>query len=139
MGAAVEDVHHRDRQQVGVGAADVAVEREAGRVGRGAGDRQRDAEDRVGAELCLVGGAVRVDHRLVDQALVVGVESLDGGSELLDDGVDGVLDALAAVALVAVPQLDGLEGTGRRTARHRRPGEGAVVEDDLDLDGGIAT
>ena len=75
MRAAVEDVHHRHRQQVRVGAADVAEERQAGRLGGGLGDGERDAEDRVGAELGLVGRAVEVDHRLVDEALVVGVEA----------------------------------------------------------------
>jgi hypothetical protein len=68
--AAVEDVHHRHRQHVRVGAADVAVERQAERVGGGLGDRQRDAEDGVGAELALVVGAVELDHRAVDLALV---------------------------------------------------------------------
>ena len=81
--AAVEDVHHRHRQQVGVRPADVAVERQAGGVGGGAGDGERDAEDRVGAELGLVGRAVELDHRLVDEPLVVGVEALDGRADRL--------------------------------------------------------
>ena len=47
--------------------------------------------------------------------------------------------ALAEVAaLVAVAPLGGLEGPGRRAGRHGRPGEGAVVEPQLDLDGGVA-
>ena len=75
--AAVEDVHHRHRQQVGVGAADVAVERQAGGVGGGAGHGERDAEDRVGAELGLVGRAVELEHGLVDEPLVVGGDALD--------------------------------------------------------------
>ena len=57
--AAVEDVHHRHRQQVGVGPADVAVERQPGRLGRGLGDGERGAEDRVGAQVGLVGRARR--------------------------------------------------------------------------------
>ena len=136
--AAVEDVHHRDRQQVGVGAADVTVERQAGRVGRGAGDGQRDAEDRVGAEVRLVGRAVEVDHRLVDEALVVGVEALERRADLLDDTGHGLLHALAAVRLLAVAQLDRLERSGRGTARDRRAGERTVVQRHLDLDRGVA-
>ena len=56
--AAVEDVHHRDGQDVRVGAADVAEERQPGRLGRGVRDGERDAEDGVGAEVLLVGRAV---------------------------------------------------------------------------------
>ena len=39
--------------------------------------RQRDREDRVRAEAGLVGGAVEVDHREVDRALVLGVVALE--------------------------------------------------------------
>ena len=55
VGAAVEHVHHRHREQVRLLArapaelGDVAVERAAGLVGGGARGRERDAEDRVGA------------------------------------------------------------------------------------------
>ena len=136
--AAVEDVHHRHRQQVGVGPADVAVERQPGRLGRGLGHGERDAEDRVGAEVGLVGGAVELDHRLVDLALVVGAEALDGRADLLDHRVDGLLHALAEVAVAAVAQLDGLELPRGRAARHGRAAERAVVEQHLDLDGGVA-
>ena len=82
MRAAVEDVHHRHRQQVGVGAADVAVERQPGRLGRRLGHGQRDAEDRVGAEVGLVGRAVELVHGLVDHALVVGIQALDRRADL---------------------------------------------------------
>ena len=138
MGATVEDVHHRHRQQVGVGPADVAVERQPGRLGRGLGDGERGAEDGVGAEVGLVGGAVELVHRLVDLALVVGTETLDGRADLLDHRVDGLLHTLAEVAVAAVTQLDGLELPRRRAARHGRAAERTVVEQHLDLDGGVA-
>ena len=52
--AAVEHVHHRNRQHVGADPADVAVQGQADLVGRGVGHRERDAEDGVGAEAGLV-------------------------------------------------------------------------------------
>ncbi len=56
--AAVEDVHQGDGQDPGVDAAEVAVERQARGDGGGLGGGEADAEDRVGAELPLVLGAV---------------------------------------------------------------------------------
>ncbi|CAB4733571.1 unannotated protein [freshwater metagenome] len=138
VGAAVEDVHHRHRQHVRVGTADVAVERQTGRVGSGASHGERDTQDGVGAEGRLVGRAVEVEHRLVDQPLVVGVETLDRGADLVDDRVHGLLDALAGVPIAAVAQLHRLERTGRRARRHGGASERAVVEEDLHLDGGVA-
>ena len=60
--AAVDDVHHRRGQQPGVRAAEVAVERQPAVLGRRVGRGQRDAEDRVRAELLLVRRAVELDH-----------------------------------------------------------------------------
>jgi hypothetical protein len=71
--AAVEHVHHRHRQHVGVGAADVAVQRQAELVGGGLGHGERDAEDGVGAEPDLLS----VPSRSIStgrRALVEGVE-----------------------------------------------------------------
>ena len=78
--AAVEDVHHRHRQDVRVRAADVAEQRQPGGLGGGLGHGQRHAEDRVGAQPGLVRGAVEVEQRLVDQPLLVGVEPMTAGA-----------------------------------------------------------
>ena len=60
-------------------------------------------------------------------------------ADLVQHRVDGLLDALADVALlVAVAALDGLERAGGGAGGNGRAGDGAVVEGDLDLDGGVA-
>ena len=139
MHAAVEDVHHRRGQQVGVDAAQVLVQRQARRLGRGAGDGQRHAQDGVGAELGLVGGTVRGDQRGIDGALIEGIEAYDGIGALVVNVLDGLRNALAQVAaLVAIAQLACLKGAGRSARRHHRATEAAVLEHDLDLDGGVA-
>ena len=139
MHAAVEDVHHGRGQQMGVDAAQVLVQRKTRRLGSGAGDGQRHAQDGVGTELGLVGGTVRGNQRGIDGALVEGVEAHDGVSALVIDVLDGPRDALAQIAaLVAITQLAGLKGAGRSTRRHHCAAKAAVLEHDLDLDGGIA-
>ena len=139
MHAAVEDVHHRRGQQVGVDTAQVLVQRQARRLGSGAGDGQRHAQDGIGAELGLVGGSVRGDQRGIDGALIEGIEAHDGIGALVVDVLDGLRDALAQVAaLVAIAQLARLKGAGRSARRHHRATKAAVLEHDLDLDGGVA-
>ena len=82
---------------------------------------------------------VRGNQRGIDGALVEGVEAHDGVSALVIDVLDGLRDALAQVAtLVAIAQLAGLKGAGRSARRHHRAAEAAVLEHDLDLDGGVA-
>ena len=83
--AAVDDVHHRHRQHVGVRAADVAVQRQLELGGGGLGDGQRHAEDGVGAEPGLVVRAVEGDELAVDEPLVEGVEAVDGVGDLAVD------------------------------------------------------
>ncbi|OEI69359.1 phosphopyruvate hydratase [Curtobacterium sp. ER1/6] len=138
--ATVDDVHERHGQGVRVRATEVAEEREVGRVGGGAGHGERGTEDRVRTEARLVLGAVELDERGVDEALVGGVEALERRADLVEHGVDGLEDALAAVAVrVAVTELVRLERTGGGTGRDERPRDDAVVEEDLDLDRRVAS
>ena len=107
--------------------------------GRRLGDGQGDAEDGVGTELALVGGPVEREHLLVDQTLVGGVIPIEARSDLFHDRIDGLLDALAAIARgVAVATLGRLEGARGGSGGHRRASDGPVIEPDLDLDGGVA-
>ena len=52
--AAVDDVHHRHRENLRLLAADITIKRQIGVDGRRAGNRQRNAEDGVRAKLGLV-------------------------------------------------------------------------------------
>jgi hypothetical protein len=111
--AAVQDVHHRHRQGAGVDAADIAIQRQAQILGRRLGDRERHAEDGVGAEARLVRRAVQVDHDVVDADLLGGVHPADGIENLAFHVGYRLPHALAAVAfLVAVPQLNRLMRAG---------------------------
>ena len=130
---------HRHRQDVGLRAAEVAEERLARRGRRRLGAGQRHGEDGVGAEGGLVVGAVEIEHRLVNRRLVGGVSALEHGENLFVDVGDGLPDALAEVAaFVAVAQLERLVFAGARAAGHGGTAEGAVLEDHVSLDSGVA-
>jgi len=75
---------------------------------------------------------------LVDQSLIVGVESDHGRRDFIEHGRDGLLDALAAIPVATVAQLDGLVHSGRRAGGHRSPRERPVDQSYLDLDCRIA-
>ena len=100
--AAVEDVHHRDGQHVRVRAAEVAEQRQVGRVGGGPGDRERDAEDGVGAEPGLV-RACRRGRSAPGRRAAARSASKPSSSGPISSRTasDGLLDALAAVALAS--------------------------------------
>ena len=139
MRPAIDDVHHGHGQQVGVAAAEIAIERSLERFRRRLGHGQRYAEDGIGAEPGLVGRAVELDQRVVDAALVLGVHSGERIEDLAVDGIDGLEHAFAEVApLVAVAQLDGFVRAGGGADRHRGAPPRPVLEDDIDLDRGIA-
>jgi hypothetical protein len=143
VGAAVQDVHHRDREHgasagCAVQARQVAIEWNAFGGGGGAGERHRDAEESVGAEAPLVVGPVQPDERRVDGTLV-GVLSGQRGAISPLTCAHGPGDALAEIPrLVAVAELECLALAGRRAGGHGRPSEGAALERDLDFNGGIA-
>ena len=128
------------RFAIGTGSVrEVAEQREASRRRGGVGRGERDAEDRVRAERSLVGAAVGGDQRLVDGALVAGVEAAHRLGERPVDVGDGLLHAAPAVARgIAVAQLDGLVRAGAGAAGDDRPPERAAREDHVGLDGGVA-
>ncbi len=121
------------------GAAEIAIERQAARLRRRLGRRQRHAEDGVGAEAGFVARAVELDHRRVDAALVLGIHAGKRVEDLGVDRIDGLLDALAEVApLIAIAQLDRLMRTGRGARRNRRAAHGAILQHHVDLDRRVA-
>ena len=137
--AAVEHVHHRHRQRLGVAAADVVVQRQAQSLCSSLGNSQGHAENSIGAETGLVRGAVQLDEQLVDGGLVEDVHALQRLSDLDVDVLNCLEHALAEVtALIAVAQLASLVDTGGSAGRNGSAANGAVVERDLDFHGRIA-
>ena len=105
----------------------------------GVGAGERDAEDRVGAEIGLVGRAVEVDQRGVDRAWSAASSPESAGAIVSFTFSTALRTPLPPIAgLVAVAQLDRLVGAGRGAGRDCRPADRAVGEDDLHLDGGVA-
>ena len=136
--AAVEHVHHRHGQRLGV-AADVVIQALAGRQRAGLRTREGHAEDGIGAETGLVRGTVKLDEQLVDGGLVEDVHALQRLSDLDVDVLNCLEHALAEVtALIAVAQLASLVDTGGSAGRNGSAANGAVVERDLDFHGRIA-
>jgi hypothetical protein len=138
VGAAIDDVHHRHRQDVGVGAADIAIKRQFARLRGGLGNRQRDAEDGIGAEARLVGRAVEFDQGAIDANLIQGIEALHFGEDLGVDEIDRLGDALAEERLTAVAELNCLMRTRRSARGHHGAAEAAVIEHHVHFDRGVA-
>lgn len=122
--AAVDDVERGAGEDVGLLDAsergNVGVEGKALVSGTGLGDSHGDTEDGVGTELALVGGAVKLDHEVVDLLLrgdgQLGLD--EGGADDVVDVLDGLGDTLADVSVAAVTELDSLVGAGRSTRRN---------------------
>ena len=60
MGAAVEDIHHRDGQDMGIDTADIAVEGQSNSLCSSFGNSQRGAQDGIGAQFGFIGGAIQM-------------------------------------------------------------------------------
>ena len=137
--AAVEDVHQRDRQDVGRVTPQVPIQRQPFRRGCGMGGCQRDAEQRVGAKAALVRRPVKHDQQTVEARLVKRVEACHRLGDLGVHVRDRVQHPLPAVArLVAVAQLDRLVGTGGRAGGNYRATPSPAGKAHLDLDRGVA-
>jgi hypothetical protein len=136
--AAVQDVHERHGEQLGVRAAEVAVQRHPEKIGRRAGGRHRHGERGVRAQLRLVRGAVQRLHRFVEEDLVDGLEADDRRGDHPLDVVDRLQDALTGVALgVAVAQFERLTRAGGGARGNRRAPDDPLGENHVHLDRGV--
>ena len=102
MGASVDHVEARDRQEATLDAADVAIQRERHRRRGGPRRCQGDGEDGIGAERRFVRSAIEIDHHLVDVLLAGGLDAVERLGDPVVDVLDRGEDALAAVAVIVV-------------------------------------
>ena len=139
MRTAVDNIHHRDGQRLGVRTADIAVQRHAEQIGGSPRARQRNAQNSVGSQIALRRRAVQSDHRLVDADLI---GYLHADNFLRNDIVDvlhGLQHALSAVtALVAVTQLERFVLAGGRSRGNGRATECAACSRYFHFDRRIA-
>ena len=140
MRAAVEDIHHRHWENLGVWSTEVFVKWLADLSCSGFGAGERNGQDRVGADFFLRRGAIHSDHRFVHGDLVSGIDADERRGEEFGDVENGFVDTLPEVfGLVAITKLDGFMLTGTRSAWDSSATNGSACELDVRLDGRIAT
>ena len=101
--------------------------------------RQRDAENRIRAQVALVLGAIQLDHALIQRDLIERVEAGDRVLYRLVDVLHGLQDALAAVALcIAIAQFHRLVRASGCARRHDRRARRAAEQRHRHLHGRIA-
>ena len=132
--AAIQNIHHRNREAVSVHAAQKAVERDAERLRRGICAGNGNRENRIGSELRLILRPIRREHRPIHRVDILGIHAsycrVDDGIDILDS----LQNALPAVAtLVSVPKLQRLKFPGGRAAGGGPPPHRAAAEIDLCL------
>ena len=137
--ATVEDVHHRNRQNVTVRAADVAEQIQASGLSSSLGNSHGNTQDCVSTQAGLVVGAVQLNHGLVNQTLVLSLEANNCVLNLLEHSADSLLDTLAQVTVSAIAELVCLMNTGGGTGRNRSAAHSAVFQQHLNLNGRVTT
>ncbi len=135
----VNDVHHGNRENISVGAAQVAVQGHAQLCGSSLGNGQGNAQDGVGAQLALGRRTVQFDHGFVDGALLRGIHADDFRSNHLVHVVNSFQDTLAAIALfVAVAELKSLVFTGGSAGRNGSNTNKTGIQGNFNFDGRIS-
>ena len=139
MAAAIQYVHHRHRQGLGIDAAQIAVQRQAVYVRSRMSHSQRNAQDGVCAVLGLVLGAVRFDQSFVDGGLACYIHALYDVCQHVVYVVHSLLHALAEVTgFIAVTQLQRFAFAGGGAAGHHGAAKVTAGSGNLYFDGGVA-
>ena len=136
----VEDVHHGDGQNVSVRAAEVLVQGQVSGLSSCLSNSQGDTQDCVCAQLALVVGCIQSNHGCVNSALVGSLNADDLFSDFFDNRLHCTQNALAQVyGLVAVAALNSFPLTGGCARGHSCACESTVFEQNLNLNGRVAT
>ena len=139
VGASVDDVHHRNGKDLGVRAAQVAVQGLVQLGRRRFGKRQGNTQNGVGPQFGLVECAVQGIHEGIRRGLFRGFQTDQGRSNDVTDVVYGLGDSLALVAgCVAVPEFPGFMFPGGSSAGDARRAYGASFQINVRLNGGVA-
>ena len=93
--ATVEDVHHRDGQDMAVAATNVAIKFLTGLLSGGLGAGEGNAEDGVGTEIALVGSGIQFNHTGINGSLVGNFHSHNLFSDILVDMVHSLQNTFA--------------------------------------------
>ena len=104
--AAVDDIHHRDRQHPRGDAAQIAVKRRHFGGGGGSSCGHGNGQDCIRAELALVGCAIELQHRMVNQRLLSRIQVNQGRRDVFIDFGDCFFRPFAQVPrLVAIAEF----------------------------------
>ena len=137
--SAVQNVHHRNRQQVGAHAAQIAIERRHLRLRGGARHRHGDGQNGVRAELGFIRRAVQLDHFVIDGGLLFRFHAQDRRRDFLVDILNGLARSFAEIALgIVIAQLHGLMLAGGSAGGNGGPSNAAIGEVYISLDRGVA-
>ncbi len=140
MLAAVEDVQHRHGQRATADPAQIAVERQSQCLCGTLGHGQRHAQDSVGSQFGLVGGAIQFDEVLVNGGLLQRIPAPQFLGDRQIHVFYGFEHPFAAEATcVAVSQFHRFVHAGGNARRHGGPAHRPAAEQDFDLHSGIAT
>ena len=134
VASTVDDVHHRDRQSSRVHATKISVERYTKLKRRGASNSNTDPQNRVGSEVALIRGTVRVNQRSVYGDLPRGLDANHSFRQWSLDVTDRSLHAFAEVTgLITIPKLNSLVFACRRARRDDTSPNSTRLQRDLNL------
>ena len=103
MLAPVDNIHHRNGQNMCRNTAKIGIKRKAACIGSCFGHGKTGAQNGVRTDPTLVRRAIKFDHRHIKVALIFCVETKDGVCDLGVYGINRFQDTFAFVApLVAI-------------------------------------
>ena len=73
MFTAIDDIHHRDRQDMRINAANIAIQRKPARVRCRFCDGKTDTQDRICAKVRFIIRAIKMYHDRIDIFLLLSV------------------------------------------------------------------
>ena len=117
--AAIQDVHHRNRQNLGICTADVLVQRLSVVISSSSCASQGNRQRSICTQVALERRAIEIQHNLVNLGLAGNIHADQLRSDLGVDILNSLQNSLAAeTLLITITELKSFPLTGRSTRRN---------------------
>lgn len=112
MSAAVQDIHHRNRQRRCPDSSEIPVQRDMKAFGRSSCNGHRYTENRVDSQFFLVFRSVGISHKPVYFSLLQRIFKQNRLADYIDDIACGGAYSKSMIPCITVPQFHRFEFTG---------------------------
>ena len=140
MLTAVQNIHHRNRQNMSHRTAKVTIKRKFAFFSLSFRNSHRNGENSISTEFAFVFSAIEFNHSFINVDLVIGIKTSQSVINSVINIFNGFQNTFSAkTGFVAITKFNSFVNTGRSAGRNSGTSESTALKNNISLNGRITT